>query len=63
MSFGSSGIVAPDGTVLRAARQLGPEVLVADIKTTPRERRRSWDASINGVVMDEYIRLLSGKRA
>jgi predicted amidohydrolase len=63
VSFGSSGIVDPDGAVLGAARQLGPEVLVADIKTTPREPRRGWDASSNGAVMDEYLRLLTGIRA
>lgn len=32
-SYGSSGIVGPDGTVLRTARQLVPDLLVADIET------------------------------
>ncbi|MFL6237659.1 MAG: carbon-nitrogen hydrolase family protein, partial [Thermoanaerobaculia bacterium] len=40
VSHGSSGIVDPDGRVLQAARQLGPDLLVADIEVVPRERRR-----------------------
>ena len=39
VSHGSSGIVDPDGVVLRTARQLAPEVIVADIKPAPREPR------------------------
>src|SRR5215216_2594334 len=31
VSFGSSGIVDPDGMVLQSARQLGPDLVVADI--------------------------------
>jgi predicted amidohydrolase len=37
MSYGSSGIVDPDGTVLRSARQLVPDIIAADIKTSPRK--------------------------
>jgi predicted amidohydrolase len=59
VSYGSSGVVDPDGMVLRSARRLGPDLVVADIKTTPRERRREWDASRNGAVMDEYVRLVT----
>jgi 5-aminopentanamidase len=31
-SFGATGIVSPDGTVLQEARQLGPDLLVAKIE-------------------------------
>lgn len=39
-SWGSSGIVAPDGMVHQSARQLGPDLILADIETAPRENRR-----------------------
>jgi hypothetical protein len=45
--------------VLRSSRQLVPDLLVAEIKTTPRTRRRGWDASRNNAVMDEYVRLVT----
>jgi predicted amidohydrolase len=60
VSYGSSGIVDPDGMVLQSARQLGPDIIVADIKTAPRKHRRGWDASRNSAVMDEYVRLVTG---
>ncbi|HEX3127067.1 MAG TPA: carbon-nitrogen hydrolase family protein [Thermoanaerobaculia bacterium] len=31
VSYGASGIVSPDGMVLQSARQLGPDLVVADI--------------------------------
>lgn len=62
LSCGSSEIVDPDGTVLQSARQLGPDLIVADIKTAPRKHRRGWDASRNSAVMDEYVRLVTGAR-
>ncbi|MBV9927817.1 MAG: carbon-nitrogen hydrolase family protein [Acidobacteria bacterium] len=58
VSYGSSGIVSPDGVVLQAARQLGPDFVAADIKTAPRKYRRGWDAARNRAVMDEYVRLV-----
>ena len=60
VSYGSSGIVDPDGIVLQSARQLGPDLLVADVRTAPRQHRRGWDASRNRAVMDEYVRLVTG---
>lgn len=33
VSYGSSEIVAPDGTVLRSARRLAPDILAAEIET------------------------------
>jgi predicted amidohydrolase len=60
LSYGSSGIVNPDGMLLQSARQLGPDLIAADIETAPRERRRGWDASRNSAVMDEYVRLVTG---
>jgi predicted amidohydrolase len=63
VSYGSSVIVDADGMVLQSARQLGPDLLAADIRTSPRKRRRGWDASRNGAVMDEYARLITGTPA
>lgn len=63
VSYGSSGIVGPDGTVLSTARRLGPDLIVAEIEAAPRGRRRGWDASRNFAVMDEYMRLLAETRA
>jgi predicted amidohydrolase len=40
VSYGSSGIVDPDGMILRTARHLGPDLVVADIETAPHERWR-----------------------
>jgi predicted amidohydrolase len=60
LSYGSSVIINPDGILLQSARQLGPDLIAADIKTAPRERRRGWDASRNSSVMDEYVRLVTG---
>ncbi len=37
VSYGSSGIVAPDGTVLQAAQQLTEDLAAADLDTAPRE--------------------------
>jgi hypothetical protein len=54
MSYESSGIVDPDGVVVRSARQLTEDLLVAEIDTAPRARRRGWDASRNRAVMQEY---------
>jgi predicted amidohydrolase len=59
VSYGSSGIVDPDGMVLQSAPQLCPGLMVAEIETAPRERRRGWSASRNIAVMDEYIRLIT----
>jgi predicted amidohydrolase len=61
VSYGSSGIVDADGMVLESARQPGPDLIVAEIKTTPRKHRRGWDASRNSAVMDEYVRLITGR--
>ncbi|HEX3528419.1 MAG TPA: carbon-nitrogen hydrolase family protein [Thermoanaerobaculia bacterium] len=35
VSYGSSGIVGPDGTVLQAAQRLTEDLLVVDLDTTP----------------------------
>jgi predicted amidohydrolase len=62
VSYGSSRIVDADGMVLRSARQLGPDLIVADIKTESRKHRRGWDASRNSAVMEEYVQLVTGTR-
>lgn len=59
VSYGSSGIVDADGMVLQSARQLAPDLLVADIETAPREHRRRRDASRNSAVTEEYVRLVT----
>jgi predicted amidohydrolase len=41
VSYGSSGIVDPNGCVIQTARRLGTELIVADIKTSPHKRRGS----------------------
>jgi predicted amidohydrolase len=48
VSYGSSGIVDPDGMVVQWARPLSDDLIVAEIDTAPRLRRRGWDASRNG---------------
>ncbi len=58
VSHGSSGIVDPDGRILQTARELGPDLLVAEIETAPRRLRRGWDAAKNSAVLDEYARLI-----
>jgi predicted amidohydrolase len=42
MSDGASGIVDPDGVVLRSAERSVEALLVADLDTSPRARRRGW---------------------
>jgi predicted amidohydrolase len=54
LSYGSSGIVDPDGMVVQAARQLSGDLIVAEIETAPRFQRRGWDVARNRAVMDEY---------
>jgi predicted amidohydrolase len=39
VSFGSSGIVDPDGTVVESARQLSEDLIVAEIDTRPRAQQ------------------------
>ena len=40
VSYGSSGIIDPDGMVVQSAKQLTEDLLVAEIGTTPRAGRR-----------------------
>ena len=64
VSYGSSGIVDPEGAVLQSARQLVSDLVVAEIETAPRERGRGQDVSRNSADTDEEFRLLSaGTRA
>ena len=51
---GSSGIVDPDGMVVRSAQQMEEDLLVAEIDTVPRARRRGWDAARNPAVVRAY---------
>jgi 5-aminopentanamidase len=59
VSYGSSEIVDADGMVLASTSALSAELIIADIKTAPRERRRGWNAASNDVVMEEYVRLVN----
>jgi predicted amidohydrolase len=59
VSYGSSGIVGPSGTVLGTAQSLEAGLVVADIKTAPREPRPGWDASRNPAVASEYAQLVA----
>ena len=54
VSYGSSGIVDPDGMMVESARQLSNDLIFAEIGSVPRVRRRAWDASRNRTVVDEY---------
>src|SRR4030095_8810676 len=47
VSYGSSVIVDSDGMVVRSAQPLSEDLIVAGLKTGPRENRRGWDASRN----------------
>lgn len=40
LSYGSSGIVDPDGEVVESAQQLSEDLVVAEIDTAPHSRRR-----------------------
>ena len=59
VSYGSSAIIDRDGMVLQSGKRLSEDLIVADIKTVPRERRPGWDAARNPAVMDEYSRLVA----
>jgi predicted amidohydrolase len=59
LSYGSSGIVDPDGMVIKSAMQLGEDLIVAEIDTKGRRRRRGWDASRNRAVTDQYAAYLA----
>ena len=63
VSYGSSGIVDPDGMVVQSARQMSEDLIVAEIDTLPRAQRRGWDVSRNRAVMDEYARHVAGSLA
>ena len=59
VSYGSSGIVDRNGFVIGTAQELVADMVVATIKTAPREPRPGWDASKNAAVTDEYARLVT----
>jgi predicted amidohydrolase len=54
VSYGSSGIVDPDGMVVQSARQLGDDLVIAEMDTAPRARRRGMGCVTNRAVVDEY---------
>ena len=54
VSYGSSGIVDPDGMVVQSARLLSEDLIAAEIDTVPRAQRHGCDAARNRAVMDEY---------
>jgi predicted amidohydrolase len=62
VSYGSSGIVDPDGMVVQAARELSEDLIVAEIDIMPRARRLGWDASRNRAVVDAYAAYVAADR-
>jgi len=63
VSYGSSGIVDPDGMVVQSARQMSDDLIVAEINTVPPAQRRGWDASRNRAVMDAYAAHVDWRQA
>jgi predicted amidohydrolase len=61
VACGTSGIVDPDGMVLATATP-GDNLVVADIESAPRQRRRGWNVAANPAVADEYARLVAERR-
>ena len=59
VSYGSSGIVDPDGMVLGSAERLDVDLVAADIETALPKLRRGWNASRNPAVTNEYVRLVT----
>jgi predicted amidohydrolase len=59
VSYGCSGIVDRNGIVVGTARPFEADVVVATIKTAPRDPRPGWDACRNPAVADEYARLVT----
>jgi predicted amidohydrolase len=53
MSYGSSGIVGPNGILVQSARQMSDDLIIAEIETEPRAQHRGWDTSRNRDVMEE----------
>jgi 5-aminopentanamidase len=60
VSYGSSGIVDPDGMVLQSARRLDADLIVAEIETAPRKQRRGSRRGEKSRRDDEYVRLVTG---
>jgi hypothetical protein len=44
------------------ASATGDDLVIAEIETAPRPRRRGWNAAANPAVADEYVRLVTGSR-
>ena len=55
VSYGSSAITAPDGTVLAKSKRLEADLLIADIEPVAQTIRRGWDASRNPAVVEAYL--------
>ena len=53
-SAGASGIVDPDGSLVAALPAPTPGLLVAEIETAQRKRRRGWDSGTNPHVAEAY---------
>ena len=58
VSYGTSGIVDPDGATLASPRESAEELLIADIEVSPREPRRGWNVSINASVVRHYLQIV-----
>ncbi|HEY2739011.1 MAG TPA: carbon-nitrogen hydrolase family protein [Thermoanaerobaculia bacterium] len=52
VSYGSSGVVGPDGTVLQSARRLTEDLLVVDLDPAPRAQTGQSSLKINPVARE-----------
>ncbi|MDA0746401.1 MAG: carbon-nitrogen hydrolase family protein [bacterium] len=55
ISYGSTHIVNPGGTVIASSKPLVEDLLIADIDTKADSHMRGWDASKNPVIVQTYL--------
>lgn len=55
VSYGSTNIIDPDGTVIASSKPLGEDLLIADIKPRADAIRRGWDSSKNPAVVNMFL--------
>lgn len=55
VSYGSSSIITPDGTIVAQSKELQEDLLIADIDTHTERKFRGWDASKNPAVVKTYL--------
>lgn len=60
VSYGSSGIVDPNGMVVSSAAPMSEDLLIAEIQPYRTGQRRGWDVSRNRAVVGEYAAYIAG---